>query len=207
MRSVTFNLACSVGCVLALLNLALPSDAEETVLRPGDRVKVEYEKRVTEKLLYVIPVYSHDVPTSITGTVTSLNEDSLAVRTDCSDILTYFSINDVKSLRVSTGRRRATLEGLWKGAAVGAVLGALFTMADPALDEERIGDSVVLVDNSPSDWAVFGSTLAAGAVIGTTIGYFSTADVWQKIILEETPVGASLRLDGEHIGIRVSYRF
>jgi hypothetical protein len=185
----------------------LPAVYGESVLHPGDRVKVEYEVRVTEKLLYVIPIYSHNTSASVTGTLSSLSSDSLVLVSDLSNSSTSFSLDEIKSLRVSTGRRRATFDGLWKGAAIGAVLGGLLVMADPALDEERIADSVVLVDNSPSDEVVFGGTLAAGTIIGATIGYFTMVDVWQKIEPGESPIHASLFLNTNRIGMSLSYRF
>ena len=137
------------------------------------------------------------VGSSISGYVTALDEKSLTLSRDGGPPIAL-PVASITSLQMVTGSRRATVKGLWLGAAIGGVLG-LAAKVDP---DYCGGDT----GNLCSRGEAIGASALGGAVIGTVIGVLIKSDRWAPVTLNAfRPNARARRSPG--LQVAVAFRF
>ena len=189
--------------IIALLFILLVSAGvrAQPPLEAGQRVRMEYPVVVKERFLLIFS-HSHTENRKIVGTVDSLWNDSVLLRDDIEENH-MLSLTETKRIWQSTGKRRATWEGLKLGAGLGACLGAIM-LGVPT--EDRISFDEGRADPSFGDRVVLSSaTFGFFTVTGLVIGWFSHVDTWEQVPLEMT-TGAG-QPDQPDLALRLTIRF
>ena len=180
-----------------LLALQAPVLAQESgVVQPGSRVRVIHHCTET----YDPGERREQVECEEqTGTVASLNSDSLVLNVNNKGTFSSIPLGTVSRLQLSTGRGGAGARGALYGGLAGAFVGGLAGLA--------VCSSVEDSNNSPGACAVGGALAVSipGALVGLMIGHSIGKEKWVDVPVEGIAMSLVPAAGGVGIGITVQF--
>lgn len=145
-----------------LLSLAGRAAAQEPVLRPGDRIRVESDEVVHFR---------------VRGEVVELRPDGVVLRARGESPERFLSADFISRIEREAGRRRATLDGALLGAAAGLLVGVGIVGAAEA--DDRIDPACGR--SHCYGRGIYAATTAAGAVAGALVGSRFRVTIWERV--------------------------
>jgi hypothetical protein len=190
------------------LFLIIPSDSPAQVdnLSPGRRIRIDYDTTVTKDFLLLFKYHEKELR-SIRGDLISITGDSICIRDEISRYSRRrFAISDIRKLYISTGTKRATLNGLLWGGGLSSLLMAL-TLSGP--EEKRYYEDTnrcpTSLDRINCERVVL--FISTCTFLGGIIGYFTKIDDWQKIETEDLRLKLDFDLKNDQFQFGLAYSF
>lgn len=156
----TYHTIISFACLVFMLLYSSNLSAQETTLKPGDKIRVSAPGFLFQKKMSLV----------------DLNTTFLIGKGD-----TIFQVprSSISRLEVITEDKR----NAGKGALIGSGAGFLITVATVAVatDGPHCSGSSLTEGECAYYWAAVGGATISGALVGALIGHFIRSDKWERV--------------------------
>lgn len=179
-RTIRRTASLCVALVLPLVvadGVAAQATGAPPAIRAGAIVRLRVEPAPGEAAMGA----ERGAGASLTGELLRLDADSVVVRTSGGPVAAPRA--RVREIAVNTGRRPLG-SAVWRGAVIGAGIGALVGAADALASYEPCGPGDFLCPSRGGATAIGGIAGAiAGSLVGGVIGGVARRDRWAKVAL------------------------